>query len=218
MTHLEELIKTKSHILWDWNGTLLDDVDLCVFTIAKILEKYELPIIDRESYRKTFSFPVIQYYKSLGFDFDKVSFKAVADEWMAVYQENLEMAALHNGAEGLLRTLKKTKKTQSILSAAKQTHLEEQLEFYGIKNQFDYIFGISDHYAKGKIERGKELVQLLDAPRSTMVLIGDTDHDKEVADELGIDLILLGDGHQHHERLENLGAFLLVDRAAKKKH
>lgn len=213
MTHLEELLESKSHILWDWNGTLLDDVDLCVFTITQILEKYNLPVIDRESYRMTFSFPVIQYYQSLGFDFEKLSFKTVADEWMALYQNNLHMARLHPGARELLKSLKKTKKTQSILSAAKQTHLEEQLDAYGIREEFHHVFGISDHYAKGKIERGKELVLLLDTPNSSMVLIGDTDHDKEVADELGIDLILLGDGHQHHDRLAHLGAFVLPKRS-----
>ena len=216
MTQLEKLLDSKSHIIWDWNGTLLDDVDLCVFTMTEILNKYGLPAIDREAYRQSFSFPVIDYYRGLGFDFKRHSFQKVADEWMAVYQANLAKAQLHNGADELLDSLKKRKKNQSILSAAKQSHLEEQVERFGIGKHFDHIFGISDHYAKGKVERGRELIEILDAPPAHMILIGDTDHDKEVADALGTDLLLLGDGHQHHERLENLDARVLRSRNSHK--
>ena len=57
------------HILWDWNGTLLDDRWLCVESINKILKKRKMPPILEKTYRKTFCFPVMKYYESLGFDF-----------------------------------------------------------------------------------------------------------------------------------------------------
>ena len=202
MTRLEVLLKTKSHIIWDWNGTLLDDVDLCVFSISQLLRKYSLPEIDRNRYLQCFSFPVANYYQSLGFDFEKNPFGLIADEWVGVYQSNFHLAKLHRGAEALLNKLKKSKFSQSVLSAAKETHLLEQLQRFQIRHLFDHVFGISDHYAKGKIERGHELIGLLNGNKSEMILIGDTDHDKEVADALGIDLLLLGDGHQHPNRLQ----------------
>ncbi len=70
MTRLEEIFKGKSHILWDWNGTLLDDVDLCVFTMSEVLAKHGLKKIDKKPSRETFCFPVMKYYQSLGFDFE----------------------------------------------------------------------------------------------------------------------------------------------------
>ena len=39
-----------------------------------------------------------------------------------------------------------------------------------------------------------------------MVLVGDTDHDYEVATNLGIDCILISHGHQSRTRLNNLNS------------
>ena len=63
------------HIIWDWNGTLLNDTWLCVEGINKSLEKRSLQTITEEIYRKVFSFPVEDYYKRLGFDFKKEPFE-----------------------------------------------------------------------------------------------------------------------------------------------
>ena len=57
------------HILWDWNGTLLDDMWLCVESLNRILKKRERPPLDEKTYKETFSFPVKKYYETLGFDF-----------------------------------------------------------------------------------------------------------------------------------------------------
>ena len=52
------------HIIWDWNGTLLDDLDVSMEALNYVLEKENLPLVlDKEEYRKYFQFPVIEYYK-----------------------------------------------------------------------------------------------------------------------------------------------------------
>lgn len=212
MTQLEAYLETKTHIVWDWNGTLLDDVDLCVSTMTAILEKYGLTAIDKAAYRKCFSFPVIDYYKGLGFDFEAVSFEKVGDEWMALYQKNLHAARLHPGVPDFLAQMRSKQKSQSILSAAKETHLIDQLKHFGISDFFDYVYGISDHYAKGKVERGKELLESLNVDCENILLIGDTDHDVEVGHALGIEVLLVGDGHQEPERFESLKARVVKSR------
>ena len=55
------------HIIWDWNGTLLDDRWLCVEGINQALVKRDLPPISEDRYRKIFTFPVKEYYKKLGY-------------------------------------------------------------------------------------------------------------------------------------------------------
>ena len=75
-------------ILWDWNGTLLNDVDLCFSCINRLLVSHDLKPLDTLSqYREVFTFPIEDYYKRVGFDFDKISFSMLAHEYMEDYQE-----------------------------------------------------------------------------------------------------------------------------------
>ncbi len=62
-------------IVWDWNGTLLNDVDLCFSCINRLLVSHDLKPLDTLSqYREVFTFPIEDYYKRVGFDFDKIPF------------------------------------------------------------------------------------------------------------------------------------------------
>lgn len=75
------------YIVWDWNGTLLDDLDVCLKSINTILEKYKLPKLKSvKEYREKFVFPVINYYKAIGLDFSKYTFKIVGKEFIDIYR------------------------------------------------------------------------------------------------------------------------------------
>lgn len=70
-TQLHQALKGKDHIIWDWNGTILNDVDHAVAMMNTLLVEHNLPLIDREYYREIFDFPVLHYYQKLGFNFEK---------------------------------------------------------------------------------------------------------------------------------------------------
>ena len=83
------------HIIWDWNGTLLDDLDVSMEALNYVLEKENLPLVlDKEEYRKYFQFPVIEYYKKVGFN--KTPFSVLAKQYMDYYQPNSLSCSLHN--------------------------------------------------------------------------------------------------------------------------
>ena len=69
--------------------------------------------------------------------------------------------------------------------------------------------GLSDFYAQGKIENGKALVGEINAPANQIVLIGDTIHDYEVAQAIGVDCILFSGGHQTKKRLAECGVVMI---------
>ena len=61
-----------THIIWDFNGTLFDDVEAGINSVNDMLSERGLKTLeDKEDYRKVFKFPIIEYYKDLGFDFEK---------------------------------------------------------------------------------------------------------------------------------------------------
>jgi phosphoglycolate phosphatase len=200
-----------TNIIWDWNGTLLNDVDICVDTMNSLLGKRQLPLMDLMKYRSVFDFPVIHYYELLGFDFDKEPYDDVAMEFINTYLQWLDSAELHSDVKTALAHFKNTDYKQSILSAMEQDTLNNSVSSKGISNYFTVIQGISDHYAHGKIGIAKEAIQKIGVNADEVILIGDTIHDHEVALEIGCECILVADGHQSPERLARTGRKVVND-------
>ncbi|HLD98965.1 MAG TPA: HAD hydrolase-like protein [Bdellovibrionota bacterium] len=211
-TALLRKVQPYSHLIWDWNGTLLDDVSLCVEVISTVLHEYRLPTITLEQYRAIFGFPVIDYYRKLGFDFSRYSFEEVGDKFIARYHERATTVGLFDGARLMLEILSRRQVHQSILSAAAQTHLDEITRRHQIDAYFQHIFGIDNHYAASKLERGRELIRTSGIDPSKTLFIGDTDHDLEVGHALGTDVLLVADGHQDYTRLAAMHGNVLRTR------
>lgn len=191
----------KKIIIWDWNGTLLNDAEYCVMCMNNVLEKRQMQKIDIEQYRNFFTFPVKDYYESIGFNFDKEDFEIPAMEFIDQYYPNLDLANLHCGAEDVLSFFKDLGLKQLVLSAMEHTNLIKSLTDKGIISFFDDISGINDHYAHSKLDIGRNIIQKLGATNSQILIVGDTIHDFEVATGLGVDCVLVSNGHQSRKRL-----------------
>lgn len=200
-------------ILWDWNGTLLDDLELSIDCINRILTERNLRPLTIESYREAFTFPVLDYYKSIGLDFEKEDFATLAAQFIKCYTGKVASCQLKYPAEELLNRFKATGKRQMILSAMHEELLQTTLKQQNIMHYFDAIAGLKDHYAASKVERGKQLVQEYQLNTGNTVLIGDTLHDYEVARVIGVDCILVADGHQSEQRLRASGAKVISSLA-----
>ena len=69
-----------SHIIWDWNGTLFDDANLCRDIINRMLHARGRATLDAQRYEEAFGFPVRDYYARIGFDFSEEPFELVLAE------------------------------------------------------------------------------------------------------------------------------------------
>lgn len=189
------------HIIWDWNGTLLDDAWLCVEVMNGMLEKRDLKKVNLDYYRSVFTFPVKDYYVLLGYDFTREPFEEVGMEFMDLYNRRQSECKLYPEAKTILETFRKLGFGQSILSAREQNELHIETIQRGVNQFFERIYGLDDHYAHGKTDVGFKLISDLGLPASDFLFIGDTRHDAEVACEIGIDCLLIPNGHQNQERL-----------------
>ncbi|MFZ4401519.1 MAG: HAD family hydrolase [Bacteroidales bacterium] len=190
-----------NHFIFDWNGTLLNDLWLAVDVIDKMLTNRGLQGMTIERYSEVFDFPVKDYYQNVGFDFNKESFEIVGTEFIVEYDKRQYECKLQPGAIELIENIYQKDIHLSILSAREQTMLEQNLKFYDIEHYFPVVSGLKDHYANGKLESGLQLIEAAHIPASETILIGDTLHDAEVAKEMGIDCILINSGHQALHRL-----------------
>ena len=193
-------------IIWDWNGTLLNDLDFCISTINILLKKRGLALINSETYKEVFSFPVKDYYRAIGFDFDREDFSIPAKEFIDLYDSRVYRCSLHESATDILTFFQAKGIRQFVLSAMKQSMLEKTLEQKSILHFFEGVAGLNDHYAVSKIERGEQLISQFSIDKNSTWMIGDTIHDFEVAQELGLKCILIPDGHQSLNRLQQTEA------------
>lgn len=199
-------IENYQHIIWDWNGTLLDDVQLCADIMNNLLKARLLPTITLKTYREIFTFPVKDYYIKAGHDFANESFGKIGRDFIDEYEKRKTECALYPYAAEVLEILHSLKIEQHLLSAYKQNNLEDIIKHFGINEYFNSVMGLDHIYADGKIELGKQLMNeiLRNGKESKVLLIGDTIHDYEVAKVLNIDCLLVSSGHQNNEKLKYL--------------
>jgi len=195
------------HIIWDWNGTLLDDTWLCVEVLNGLLERRGRAHISEDTYRQNFGFPVIHFYDYLGFDTDTDSFEKVSREFIDNYEARwFDEVSLHPDTQSILSQLSELGHTHSVLSAAKQEALEIGIQHFGIRPHFTGLMGTNNIYARGKVEQGKRWIKELHWHPEDVVLVGDTLHDFEVAEAINTQCILMAHGHHTPDRLAQTGA------------
>ena len=190
-----------THVLWDFNGTLFDDVAACIQSANVLLENHGMPkLTSLEAYRESFGFPVIEYYKRLGFDFEKQSYADLAVEWVAYYLKYSAASSLYPDVLPGLQAIRDLGIPQLVLSATEKGMLERQVSDLGIRSYFSELLGMDDIHAYSKQEIGLRWREK--HPQAKLLFIGDTDHDAEVASAIGADCVLLSCGHQSEQRLQ----------------
>lgn len=204
---------TVKQIIWDWNGTLLDDVAAGVNAINAMLAKRRLPLLTLVRYRELFGFPVRHFYEAAGFALDREDWDAMAREYHTLFLSDPTLR-LHEGAREALAYFSARGIGQSILSVMEQTRLDRMLAEYGLTAFFQSVCGANNLYGISKIELGAQLLKTLGFPPEQLLMIGDTLHDAEVAKALGLPCVLIANGHQSHARLAASGCPVLRSLSA----
>jgi phosphoglycolate phosphatase len=191
-------------VVWDFNGTLIDDVELVVRSVNVQLAKRRLPLLTVERYRELFGFPVADYYRRIGLDPSAESMEVLSSEFHDAYVPGLMGCPLHAGVVDALERFRALGERQFVLSAMEEGLLRLAIEHLGIAEFFEAVYGLAHLEADSKITRGRELLANHDIRPETGLLIGDTDHDAEVAAALGLSVVLIAQGHQSEERLRKM--------------
>ncbi len=189
-----------TYVLWDWNGTLLDDVQVAVDVNNDIFPTFGLtPLGGLADYHRLFRFPIREYYRDLGVTDD--IFPSIANAWMQGYMERSKDCPLQKHALGALEAFHQAGFQQAILSASKEEYLHEQIARFPIGGYFQAALGLSHIYATSKVDLAKEFLTNHGVDPRQAVFLGDTLHDAEVAEAIGCECILIARGHQPWQTL-----------------
>ena len=203
-------LKRYRHVIWDWNGTLLDDAWLCREIMNGQLRQRGLPTMSEERYEAVFDFPVESYYRRVGFSWEKETFEQAGTEFILEYEKRKKECRLQIGASDVLRQVRAMGVSQAVLSAYSHQALEGFLVHFGVREHFLSVAGSEDHYAEGKVVQGLRMLEALHVAPEETVLVGDTTHDAEVAKAMGVACILIPCGHNSRDRLMRCGVEVIA--------
>lgn len=192
-------------ILWDWNGTLLNDTpaNVDIFNRVRIECGYEPVSVER--YRELYRHPIRDMYKDAGMDLSRHTFESLANRWSEIYRTYHSPPSLHDDALAVLRAFQNRGSRQAILSALPHQLLEHNVKAHDINHFFEAIHGATDALGHGKIAMGREVAQKLGVTGNEITIIGDSTHDAEVAQELGARCFLVPRGAESEPRLIQSG-------------
>ena len=199
-----------THIFWDWNGTLIDDMECSLSAVNRMLTERGRQKITRAQYYKFIDTPIINFYKHI-FDFTEITIEEIMRDFNRYYDMFIGSNPLMCGAAEVLSFFNALDISQIVLSASSNKIIHPFAERLGIKGFFKHILGSADGYVNSKTERAVSFIKDNGIEPAFCVLIGDTLHDFETAKTIGCDCVLFTKGHQSKEDLLKTGAVLADD-------
>ncbi|MBE6546480.1 MAG: HAD family hydrolase [Ruminococcaceae bacterium] len=192
------------YCIWDFNGTILDDVEAGICAVNRLLADRGMPCLpNKEAYREVFGFPIRTYYERLGFDFAKEPYEVIAPLWVEQYLHYVKSAEVFPDVRDTLIRLRERGVRQVVLSATECGMLCEQLSELGLTDFFEEILGLDNIHAASKLSLAQDWRER--HPDASVLWLGDTDHDAEVAERIGARCVLIARGHQSARSLGHLG-------------
>ena len=152
-----------THILWDWNGTLLDDVGISIDCVNVLLKKLKKEPTDLKEYYQMMEIPLQKYYENL-FNSRKMQFeyKLCTKNFQETYPKFIDNASLMNGAKEMLEFFKEQGCKQFIVSSFEKNYLTEYVNKFGVADYFEEISGDDDIHCAPKSQRALDLVKSVD--------------------------------------------------------
>ena len=196
-----------THIIWDWNGTLLDDISASLASVNDMLAlRGKLPM-DIDFYRECIGVPIIRFYEK-AFDMENEDYSVIIKQYNEGYLRHLDKCGLTDGVIEAIDYFEKLGAKQAIISSSNNSQLVQNVTKYGIIDRFDAVLGADDYYAGSKIERAENYLKN-SGGECRVLVIGDIVHDAEMAEKLGADCVLLTSGHENRERLYSANATVI---------
>ena len=197
-------------VIWDFNGTLIDDVQTAVCSVNDTLKKCGLPLTDTEQYRRNMDMPITRYYEK-HFDLSCVSFDFLSREYHQGYERYKHLIKPALGALETVRELHSRGVRQCVVSSFEQGKLLSLLEEFGFLPYIDGVCGAADDICESKVQRGSRWIKAQRIDPKTALAVGDLNHDSELAQAIGCECLLFSGGHQDKKRLQECGCKVIDD-------
>ncbi len=198
-------------ILWDFNGTVMDDMGASAGAVNAMLEKRNLPLISEEWYTLNLIMPLEAFYASVGFDMQAERIEEVSEE----FQQECKKFPRPVFPEVLavLEQFQKAGLRQLLFSSLHHDLLTAQAKERGIADYFEGIVGRQDRSLGGKEAAVQAYLEQHHIEPQQVLVVGDLTTDADMARYVGSPCALICKGHQHRKILEKTDAYILNNAA-----
>lgn len=194
------------HVVWDWNGTLLDDHHVVLEAANRSLALFAVEPLTIEEYRDHYTRPVQRFYSSvLGRDVTEDEWHRIDDVFHSSYYELAATAQLAADALAAMDLLEQAGWTQSLLSMSPQHRLDQMLTHHQLADRFALSHGLTGAMGGAKAPYFREHLDRLALDAATVYAIGDTPDDAVAASSVGATAVLVDGGSHHRDALEASG-------------
>lgn len=194
------------HVVWDWNGTLVDDLPIVVESVNAALAAIGEAPIDENDYREHFTRPVDQFYVRL------LARSISQEEWSTLdrvfhdrYGEALDRVPLTSDAMEAIDAVQTRGWTQSILSMWWEQDLVNCVERRGLAERMTLVQGNRNDAGGEKAAHLMRHLSELDIAAGSIVMIGDSLDDAAAAGIVGTACVLYDGGSHHRSHLDDVG-------------
>jgi phosphoglycolate phosphatase-like HAD superfamily hydrolase len=196
----------REHLVWDWNGTLLNDLELVVAATNRVFAALGGRPVTVEEHRLHFRRPVADFYAAvLGRAVDAEEFDRLDAIFHDAYRAGLTTCALADDAVAAMRAWPGT---QSLLSMWFHEDLVPAVTTFGLDGRFQRVDGVRVAVGGDRAYKAGHLATHLESlgiEGRSAVLIGDSVDDADAADSVGAACVLYTGGFTHRDRLRAAG-------------
>ena len=199
------------HVIWDWNGTLCDDLHIVVDAVSASMALFGADPITPEIYRDHYTRPVHLFYdEMLGRDVTPDEWARIDETFHDVYRNSMDKASLTADARAALDHAGGAGCTQSILSMWWHDELVPTVDAMGLAEKMVLVDGNRAGGGETKTSHLEHHLQALEGSLGHLefgrvLVVGDSLDDARAAREVGVPCVLYDGGSHHREELEAAG-------------
>ena len=195
---------TPRNIIFDWSGTLVDDLPPVLEATNAVLTHFGRPALTREGFRRAFRLPFTGFYEEY---LPGVTLEALDAVWQPAFRASAQPVTILPHALDYLTACADRSLRLFVLSSAPQDAVESQARSLGLHDFFERIHA-------GVHDKRQRIASLLDdhalAPAET-IMIGDMRHDIHTARAGGIRSVAVLTGYEYPDVLATADPDLMVD-------
>lgn len=193
-------------VFLDWNGTLLDDIDLVYGSICEIFREFRIKPPTKKQYRTEITAQFMDFYWGHGIpqNTDADELNKIRSDFLRV---NWNLVSLQKGARSILKTLHEMDVKTAIVSSEIERVLKDRLIQFGI-NSFDLVIGNAWDKKKALLDAALTLGVV---PQKTMY-VDDTRDGCISAKEAGMIAVGFIGGYDSRSRIESAKPNYVIER------
>jgi phosphoglycolate phosphatase-like HAD superfamily hydrolase len=207
--------------IWDWNGTLWDDVDQWFIAAHAAYRHANIPDgLTLETLRDAFDIPVSDVIHTLGApkDLPQSNHDALLKTFVDVLAENNHLADTREGAADVLAFMESRGVVNHIASNHPLPLLQAELQKSGLSRFFGTLCGNDNHstvYTKStKEDRVRAFMADSKTPADQTCIIADTREEVRIAQRFGMVSIAVTGGYNSERVLRDMNPSYLVHSLA----